>query len=92
MNQDTAYATGGEEIGKHINAHFVFLDIEKPKRGQYVMTFNEMNVAPDDKSEFPYTKLFLQLLEERIRNKPEYWLWSHNRWEFDREGNVIHKK
>lgn len=91
LNQDTAYATGGEEIGRHLNAHFVFLKVEKPRRGHYNMTFQEMT-ATDSTEKYPYTLLFLQLMEACIREKPEYWLWSHNRWEFDREGNTIHKK
>ncbi len=92
LNQDTAYATGGEEIGTHLNAHFVYLDIEKPSRGHYIMTFQEMTVDENDRQENPYTRLFLQRMEQTIRRAPAYWLWSHNRWEFDREGNVIQRK
>lgn len=92
LNQDTAYAAGGEEIGKHINAHFVFLNIEKPQRGHYVMTFQEIATDKDTTDEHPYTLQFFQLMEACIRKAPAYWLWSHNRWEFDRNGNTIHKK
>lgn len=92
LNQDTAYVTGGEEIGIHLKAHFVYLDIEKPRRGHYVMTFHEMTVDENDHEEYPYSRLFLKLMEQTIRRAPAYWLWSHNRWEFDREGNVIQRK
>lgn len=91
LNQDTAYATGGEEIGKHLNAHFVYLQVEKTRRGYYVMTFREME-GGNLTGENQYTRLFLRLMEESICKAPEYWLWSHNRWEFDREGNTIYKK
>lgn len=90
LNQDTAYPTGGEEIGSHLNAHFVYLSVEKICRGHYVMTFQEMQTDQYKEEKFPYTLRFLQLMEESIRKEPAYWLWSHNRWEFDREGNVIH--
>ena len=93
LNQDTAYATGGEEIGSHLNCHFVYLDVEKPSRGHYVMTFHEMKPSKEYEGQAnPYTLLFLRLMEQTIRREPAYWLWSHNRWEFDREGNTIQKK
>ena len=92
LNQDTAYATGGEEIGTHLKAHFVYLDIEKPSRGHYTMTLHEMKPDEQDQEPYPYTRLFLKLMEQTIRRDPAYWLWSHNRWEFDREGNTIQKK
>ena len=93
LNQDTAYATGGEEIGTHLNCHFVYLDVEKPSRGHYVMTFHEMKPSDEFKDQqHPYTLQFLRLMEQTIRREPAYWLWSHNRWEFDREGNTIQKK
>ena len=89
LHQDTAYAVGGEEIGKHVNAHYFFLHVEKHQRGHYVMTFKE--VCPqDDKTKFPYTLQYLRMMEENIRKQPELWLWSHNRWKFDREGKAIH--
>ena len=91
LNQDTAFATGGEEIGNHLKAHFVYLDIEKSSRGQYIMTFQNIIVKKEQAEPYPYTIKFLQMMEQTIRRKPEYWLWSHNRWKFDREGNTIHK-
>ncbi len=92
LHQDTAYAVGGEEIGRRINAHYVFLYVEKVKRGYYKMEFQKMDIdqMPADEA-YPYTKRYLQLMENMIRNAPELWLWSHNRWKYDREGNKIHK-
>lgn len=90
LNQDSAYVTGGEEIGRHVNAHFAYLDIEKPRRGHYVMTFKEMNVPDDDKDENPYSRLYLKMMEDTIRREPQYWLWSHNRWKYGRNGEKIH--
>ncbi len=92
LHQDTAYAIGGEEIGRHLNAHFLFLKIEKLQRGHYVMTIQEMDITEFANQDYPYTLQFMRMMEECIRKEPRYWLWSHNRWEFDREGNTIHKK
>lgn len=90
LNQDTAYAVGGEEIGRRLNAHYVYLDTEKVARGHYRMTFRPITPV-DDGEDYPYTRAYMRMLEQTIRRAPEYWLWSHNRWKFDRAGNVIHR-
>lgn len=90
LSQDTPYAVGGEEIGRRMNAHFVYIDVEKPVRGYYRMTFRPLRPA-NTKEEYPYTLEYMRLLEQRIRREPEYWLWSHNRWKYDRQGRIIHR-
>lgn len=79
LGQDTAYMVGGEDIGKHFNAAFFFIDIEKPKRGHYRLSFIPIP-AEDDGEPNPVTRKFMRMLEECIRKRPELWLWSHNRW------------
>ncbi len=84
LNQETPYAVGGEEIGRHVGAHFIYLDIEKPSRGHYDVTFREMAPAEGD-HEYPYTISFLRMLEESIKRNPHCWLWSHNKWKFKKD-------
>lgn len=80
MHQPTAFVTGGETIGTRVGAAFLYLDMRQVKRGFYELTFREMEVSPEDTSEFPYTRLFFRMLEDSIRRAPAFWLWSHNRW------------
>ncbi len=86
LNQETPYAVGGEEIGKHIGAHYAYLNIEKTKRGHYTLTFKD--IQPADGEEYPYTISYLRMLEENIKCQPSYWLWSHKRW---KKKNHIYK-
>lgn len=79
LGQDTPIAVGAEEIGEHVNAHYVYLDIERPKRGHYRMTFCPIDPDPDA-VEYPYVVAFMRRLEATIRRAPQYWLWSHKRW------------
>lgn len=90
LNQDTAYVIGGEDIGRHVNAHFVFLEVRKPRRGHYEMEFQEIRKEDCPEHPHPYTMRFLQLMEQCICREPAYWLWSHNRWKYDRDRNKIH--
>ena len=81
LNLDTPFSAGGETIGEKIDAQYVYLDVQKLKRGHYFMTFKEI-VPQDTEADYPYTKEFLRMLEETICRAPEYWLWAHNRWSF----------
>ena len=36
--------------------------------------------------EFEATNMYYRLLSENIREVPELWLWTHNRWKRTREG------
>ena len=79
LNQHTPILTGGEDIGRRIGAHFIYLDVDKTKRGHY--TFEFKDIAPDASiEEYPYTVGYFRMLEQSIRRRPELWLWSHKRW------------
>ena len=79
LHQRTPILTGGEDIGRRIGAHFLYLDVDKTARGHYTMEFKEI---PHDASvkDYPYTVGYFRMLEQSIRRRPELWLWSHNRW------------
>ena len=80
MNQKTSFMTGGETIGEKIGAKFVYVETIREKRGYLTLNYKRMEIQPDDKGDYPYTRLYFQMLEESIRREPAYWLWSHNRW------------
>ena len=39
-----------------------------------------------DLPEFAVTEKYMRLLEDNIRECPELWLWTHNRWKRTWEG------
>lgn len=88
LHQDTPYMVGAEEIGRHVDAKLLFLHVAKPGRGHYVMTVKDMVLSPeektDEKGKFPYTELYMRMLEDNIREYPHLWLWSHKRWKHQR--------
>ncbi|MGN0281208.1 MAG: lysophospholipid acyltransferase family protein [Prevotella sp.] len=85
LNQETAVAVGGEEIGRHIGVHYAYLDIKKVGRGHYCFVFKEMEGRKNKNEDYPMTAEFYRLLEENIKRAPAYWLWSHDRWKFLRQ-------
>ncbi|MDE7347089.1 MAG: lysophospholipid acyltransferase family protein [Muribaculaceae bacterium] len=76
---ETDYITGGEIIGNRLKCRYIYLDVEPSGRGHYKLTFKDINPM-DDGKEFPYTRSYLNLLQETIRRNPPYWLWSHKRF------------
>ncbi len=102
LHHDTPVFTNGEKIMRKINNAVFYVDMERPRRGHYIVTFRLMTRTPGELEEHAITRRFFQLLEQTIRRDPRYYLWSHDRWkrtheEFDRrftvvDGKVIHKK
>lgn len=84
LNQPTQFNPGGEEIGKRINGAFFYLDVEKPRRGNYIFTFKP--IVPENMEEdSPYTRQYMRMLEQTIRRRPGLWLWSHRRWKWNKK-------
>ena len=79
LGQHTPFNPGGEEIGKRVNAAYLYLDVEKPRRGHYKFTIKPI-VPSSLEGDSPYTRRYMEMLEETIRRRPGLWLWSHRRW------------
>ena len=71
---------GPEQLAKENDAAVVFMKMKKTKRGFYEMEFVEITTSPRSVPDYGITDKYLELLEEQIREKPEYYLWTHNRF------------
>lgn len=80
LNQASWYTPGAEEISQKIGAELVYLDVKKTSRGHYQLTFKEMQPGAEESDVNPLSLCYLHMLEQTIRQQPEIWLWSHNRW------------
>lgn len=90
MGQPTSFYAGGETIGDRIGAVYVYLDVDRPRRGHYTFTFRPMEVTDVQRDkDFPHTRRFFEMLEETVRRAPAYWLWSHNRWKKPASSTLI---
>jgi KDO2-lipid IV(A) lauroyltransferase len=85
LNQDTSFYTGFEKIAMKLNMAVVFMSVKKIKRGYYNVRFEQLYENTSDLPDFEITKKVIKTLEDSIVKKPEYWLWSHNRWKHKRE-------
>lgn len=86
LNQDTPIITGGETLGRRLNAHFIYGSIKCIRRGYYEITLQP--IVPVEGEEYSYSKQYMRLLEKDIREQPHMWLWSHKRWSIKRSDYI----
>jgi Kdo2-lipid IVA lauroyltransferase/acyltransferase len=80
-NRKTAFFEGPEKLAKKNGYAVVYINMKRPKRGHYHLKY-ELLCEPPYTSASPnsVTDAFIKLTEKGIREQPEIYLWSHNRW------------
>jgi KDO2-lipid IV(A) lauroyltransferase len=85
LNQPTAVFLGVEKLTRIIDGVIIFIKIELVKRGYYKATIVPLVDEPKQTKPFEITEIHVKYLESIIKEKPEYWLWSHRRWKIKPE-------
>ena len=89
--------TGAERIARKMNNVIYYTRMRRPRRGYYEMEYVLITDNPKSVPEGDITRHFFSLLEVSIREHPEFYLWTHNRWkrtkeEFDRRFDIVNGK
>lgn len=85
LNQDTLVETGVERIARKQGYAVVYADMTRVKRGYYTCSFSLLTVDASQESEFAVMEKYMRKLEKSILRDPAFYLWSHNRWKFQRQ-------
>jgi KDO2-lipid IV(A) lauroyltransferase len=85
LGQETPVYLGAEKIAVKYDMAVVFLNIQKLARGYYCLEFELLFEHTDGLPEYHITETHVRRLDRAIREKPEYWIWSHRRWKHKRE-------
>lgn len=80
LHHKTSFFIGTEKIARQVDAALYYVRVTRPRRGYYRAELLEIALCPDEMGEFEATDRYAALLEEQIRECPELWLWTHNRW------------
>ena len=80
LNHEAPVLTGTEKMIKHYGFEAWFLDMERVKRGYYEAELIQINDNPQAVPDFELTAVYFRMLEQMIRNCPELYLWTHNRF------------
>jgi KDO2-lipid IV(A) lauroyltransferase len=84
LNQDTAFFPGPEKFARRYNCSIVYADITKVARSMYHTKFTLLVENPNDCPPEGITKAYAAKLEQILKERPQYWLWSHKRWKHSR--------
>jgi KDO2-lipid IV(A) lauroyltransferase len=85
LNQQTAVYIGPEKLARKTQAAVVFLKFNVLSKGFYEVELVPVSMEPHKEEPYAVTEKFTKLLENTIREKPEYWLWTHRRWKLTRK-------
>ena len=72
--------TGTEKIIKHYDFEAWFLDMKRVKRGFYEAELVRIHENPKNLPDFELTAIYYRMLEQMIKERPELYLWTHNRF------------
>lgn len=88
LNQEAAVFPGAEKVASKFRQAVVFMDIQKVHRGFYEVEFTKLFDDASQTKAYEITRAHTKFLEEIIRKRPEYWLWSHKRWKHTRPAHI----
>lgn len=92
LNQDTAFVHGPATIAKMHNMPIVYFEVIKIRQGYYECTLSKLIEHPADYSEEEIIQLYASKLETCLKKHQDDWLWSHKRWKWKREGDLVVRK
>ena len=80
FNQSVPVIDGPEKIARKLNFPVLFCNMNKIKDGYYTISFEVIDENPKTSNSGDITNKFFNRLEEKIKEEPNNYLWSHNRW------------
>lgn len=80
MNRGTPVFLGVEIMARQYDIPVIFLSLVPQKRGHYHAKMQLITDSPKDTQPGWITEQHVKLMEETIKRKPEFWLWTHKRW------------
>ncbi len=85
LNQETPAITGMDKLARKFNFPVIFMNVHRPRRGYYKITFEEISNESNKSGPHEITEKYIRYVEKLIYTQPEYWLWSHKRFKYKPE-------
>lgn len=80
LGRKTAFVDGGERIALKFNIPAYFCHVRRIRAGEYAVRFEQIYDGVEEVEHHEITRRYARRLEQMIRECPELWMWSHNRW------------
>jgi KDO2-lipid IV(A) lauroyltransferase len=84
LNQDTAFFQAINQLGVLTQYPVMFGAVRKIRRGYYETEMILISTPPYSKEDTSIIENYIKTTEKIIREQPEGWLWSHDRWKKSR--------
>jgi KDO2-lipid IV(A) lauroyltransferase len=88
LNHEVSFFEGVEKISRKLKLAVVFMEISKVSRGHYEVYFKKLFDDASMVKENEITLTCVKEIENEILKKPEFWLWSHNRFKHSRPEGI----
>jgi KDO2-lipid IV(A) lauroyltransferase len=85
LGQESAFYIGTDMLAKLTQCPVLFFAFKKVRRGHYEVDIKTVSLPPHDRKSSEIIDNYVKATEELIRDQPESYLWSHNRWKYTRE-------
>ncbi len=82
FNLKTPVQLGAEKLAAKTKQPVYFFKYRKIKRGYYEVEPLKLCDDASKLKQYELTDLHTKILEDLIRENPQYWLWSHRRWKY----------
>ncbi len=82
LHQKTGVIFGAEHFARKYNIPVLYYEVIKERPGFYSVRLELIAENPVEMDEYAVTQRYVEMLEQTICRKPQYWLWSHRRWKF----------
>lgn len=92
LNQQTPVYLGPEKLARKFQMAVVYIRIRVMESNKYEVEFVPICENAAEMQEYEITEKHLELLENDIRNDPQYWLWSHRRWKLTEKRKKLEQK
>lgn len=89
MHQPSSIQLGIEKIAKRTNQPIFYLKVKVLRRGFYEVDCVPLCLNPAETVTYEITEMHTRFLEEIINAQPEYWLWSHKRWKYKPQHELL---
>ena len=80
LNQETAFFQAINQLAILTQYPVLFGAVKKIRRGYYETEMVLLSTPPYAKEETSIVENYIKATEKNIREQPEGWLWSHERW------------
>jgi KDO2-lipid IV(A) lauroyltransferase len=80
LSQNTAFFQGIERLAELTQYPAFFFSVRKIKRGYYEATGTLVSLPPYENADHAMIEVYAQQIEKKLREFPDNWLWTHNRW------------